>query len=916
MSMDPARWQQLQALFAQALARPAAEREAFVAAACAGDAALADELRALLAADATAAPQDAALHEAIGRAAAQALAQGREALVGRSFGAWRVVAHIADGGMGAVYRAERADGRYDQPAALKLINPALVGPGAAARLAQERQILARLAHPNIARLLDGGETADGLPWLVMEFVDGEPIDAWCRRRGLDTPARLRLFMQVCAAVDYAHRNLVVHRDLKPGNILVDAEGVPRLLDFGIARLIEHDSSLTRSGERLLTPGHASPEQVTGGPVTTASDIYALGVLLYDLLVGQRPFEHSAGTPAALARAIVETDPPRPSDAVTGDSARRQALLQRRGDRLTPERLARELAGDLDNIVLMALRKEPERRYASAQALAEDIARHLAHRPVRARPDTLAYRSAKFWRRHPVAMPASALALLLAVGGSTAFTLRLADERDRALAAEAATRRAAAFTSSLLEGTGATGDAARRVSVRELLDKAAARVDSELAADPAVATRMRLALATAYHSWGLYDEALAQAQAARAETEARGADGDADRGLALLLLGTVTHDLGRLEEQLDWTRQAEALLRRTGPAAEHGRALGDLALSLNSLRRRDEAEPVFREAIAVLRQVHGGDHDDIAWLLNNLAWTLHATGRLDEAAPVYEEALAMQQRLGIAAITRSQTQSNLAGLHLDRGDLDRAEALWRQTLAELEAVFGAGGHAAVARMQELLARVLLDRGRVHEALALTEPALQTTLRLMGEQHRWTAQSLGAHAGALLAAGRVDEAATLARRSLAVRQAVLPAGHLQIAFSLSLLARVAEARGDLAGAERGYREALALIDALTAPDRTTRDRITIALARVLARQGRLDEARDLAQRAAAEAAQRMPATHWERQVVEAELRLAPLTATVRPEDLAQARELSRSLAGRLGPGSPALKTLEAAIAASGG
>ncbi|MBX3634937.1 MAG: serine/threonine protein kinase [Rubrivivax sp.] len=360
--MDSARWQTLQALFAQALQRPAAGREAFVADACGGDAELAGDLHQLLAADAQGAAGDAPLRDLLGQAAAGLLAQDRAALIGRRLGAWRIVAHIADGGMGAVYRAERADGRYAQGAALKLINPALVGPGAAARLAQERQILARLQHPNIARLLDGGETDTGdrgLPWLAMEFVDGQAIDAWCAARALDTAARLRLVMQVCAAVDHAHRHLVVHRDLKPSNVLVDADGVPHLLDFGIARLLEQDMALTRSGERVLTPSHASPEQVAGAPVTTATDVYALGVLLYELLLGRRPFDEHAGNPAALARAIVEQDAPRPSAVA---AAAGQA------------RLARELAGDLDNIVAMALRKEPGRRYESAQALADSCGR--------------------------------------------------------------------------------------------------------------------------------------------------------------------------------------------------------------------------------------------------------------------------------------------------------------------------------------------------------------------------------------------------------------------------------------------------------------------------------------------------------------------------------------------------------------
>jgi eukaryotic-like serine/threonine-protein kinase len=672
--MEASRWKRLQMLFEQALSRPPEAREAFVQEACAADSELAKELRALLASDS--APDS--VPGALARAASRVLHADSRGLVGQRLGAWRIESHLADGGMGAVYLAARADGQYEQPAALKLLNPGLISPAAQERMAQERQILARLTHPHIARLLDGGRTPEGLPYLVMEYVDGVPIDAWCHERGLDTAARLRLFVKVCAAVDHAHRNFIVHRDLKPSNILVDGDGVPKLLDFGIAKLLEShaEADLTRSGERLLTPSHASPEQITGGAISTATDVYALGVLLYDLLTGKRPHEATSGGAVALARAILDTEPTRPSDAVasTGTSRRRLRQLRERGEQLTPERLARELKGDLDNIVLMALRKEPERRYASAQALADDIERHLSNRPVRARPDTLAYRSGKFWRRHPVAVPASALALLLALAGSAAFAWRLSDERDRALAAEAQAtqaadraRQAAEFTASILENTGANRGAAREVSVQDLLATASRRVRDELKDAPPVATGMRTALGRALHSWGSYDEALKELQPALAEARSRGAAGVRDEAEILSLLGTVTHDLGELETSLDWTRQAEARWQAVGTPAEKASALSDLAMALNGLRRRSEAEPVFRAALAQMRLAHPGDHEDTAWLLNNLGWCLHAMGRLDEAGPIYEEALTMQRRMGSALVDISQTLSNVAGLAYDRGE---------------------------------------------------------------------------------------------------------------------------------------------------------------------------------------------------------------------------------------------------------
>lgn len=924
--MEADRWQTLQALFEQALAQPSEQRAAFVARACGGDDHLAAELGRLLDVDAqergtttrltgTAAAADP-VQAAIAQAAARWARGQRDERIGRRLGPWRVTSHLADGGMGTVYRGERADGQYEQPVAIKLLSPAFASPDARTRLAQERQILARLAHPHIARLLDGGDTADGVPYLVMEFVDGLPIDRWCRERALAVPERMRLFTQVCRAVDHAHRNLVVHRDLKPSNILVDAEGAPRLLDFGIAKLTEADAGVTASGQRLLTPTHASPEQITGGAITTASDIYALGVLLYDLLTGRLPHEQATGNAAALARAIVETEPPRPSTAVStaADSAAREAQLQRRGGALTPERLARELQGDLDNIVLMALRKEPERRYASAAELAEDIERYLAHLPVRARADTFAYRSAKFLRRHPVAAPVSALAVVLALAGTVAFTWRLADERDRALAAERRANRAAGFTASVLERTGALSEADRQVSVKELLARAAERVPRELEGEPAVATRMRLALASAQSSWGEYEASMKLLEEALAETEQRGAAADDDRAEILLLMGTVTHDQGQLEVSLGHARQAEALLRRLGPPERHARALSDVALSLNALRRRSEAEPVFREALALQRQAHGGDHGDIAWTLNNLAWCLHAMGRLDEAEPLYEEALAMQQRLGIAVAETAQTRNNLAGVHYDRGDLERAGREWAEVLAQYESVFGKGGHAAVARGQNMVALVAIDRGRFAEAEPLTAEALATNRKLFGERHRWTVTTMQTRATNLLGLGRLDEAEALYRRAQALRRELLPPAHAEHVGPLLGLARLALLRGRPAEAERELRAARAVIASLTSPDRVRTLEVEWQLARAVALQGRREEALALAAAALGAMRERLAPKHWRLRAAQAAIGLPPFVAQPTSGTVQAARAVNEQLTGELGPEAFAVRDLAAALVAA--
>ncbi len=400
--MTPERWEQIKPLLSAALDRPPAERAALLTDACAGDAALRAELESLIAAheeagaflDTPAVPHPLQVAEA----------PPDTSQAGLRIGPYEVVRELGHGGMGVVYLAARADHAYDKQVAIKLVRGAFVDAYLAERFRDERQILASLNHPCIAHLLDGGTTPDGMPYLVMEHVEGEPIDAYCEQRGLSTRQRLALFRQVCDAVHYAHRNLVIHRDLKPSNILVTPEGTPKLLDFGIAKLVRRDMH-AEATVRSFTPDYASPEQVRGEPITTASDVYTLGVLLYFLLTQRKPYRVT-DDPLEQARVICEDEPAEP----------------------------RTVARDLDTIVLKALRKEPERRYSSVEQFSTDIGRYLNGLPVLAAPDTLRYRAAKFVRRHTLGV-ASAAALFLMLAGATGVTTwqaRVANrERERA-----------------------------------------------------------------------------------------------------------------------------------------------------------------------------------------------------------------------------------------------------------------------------------------------------------------------------------------------------------------------------------------------------------------------------------------------------------------------------------------------------
>src|SRR5271168_687945 len=421
-----ARWQQIQALFDQLADVGIAERAAHLEKSCGDDTELRLSVTSLLDLDRR---REDPLLDAIGTAAESLLEDHRDRLIGTRVGPYRVVSILGHGGMSTVYRGERDDSQYQQTVAIKILQHAALHPRLRSRLHSERHILATLTHASIARLIDSGDLEDGTPYLVMEHVDGESIDTYCDSRTLFIRERLELFVQVCAAVQYAHRNLVVHRDIKAANILVTPEGTPKLLDFGIAKLLapeslSHTVPVTRLQERILTPENAAPEQVLGRPITTATDIYGLGVLLYQLLTGRSPYRLLSYSQLQLERAICMDDPMRPSQMVLAKlgsetDSDRSRISDRRG--LSPLRLRARLSGDLDAIIAMAMRKEPDRRYPSVEALADDISRHLLGEPVRARQGDWRYGAAKFMRRHFWAV-AGVLAVFLGLALFAGVTL--------------------------------------------------------------------------------------------------------------------------------------------------------------------------------------------------------------------------------------------------------------------------------------------------------------------------------------------------------------------------------------------------------------------------------------------------------------------------------------------------------------
>jgi eukaryotic-like serine/threonine-protein kinase len=492
--MNHERWQRIEEIFRTVVDRPADERDAYLTRACGADEDLRREVISLLDRDTA----EDFIRAPIANAALAFTASSKANLTGDRIGPYRATRLIGRGGMGDVYEAERDDEQFKQQVAIKIIRRGMDTDFVRDRFLRERQILASLDHPHIARLFDGGETEDGRPYFVMEFVDGEPITAYCRHRELSLVEKLKLFRDVCSAVQNAHQNLVVHRDLKPSNIMVTASsdgkgGAPKLLDFGIAKLLAPDPgeavTRTQTALRMMTPDYASPEQARGGAITTATDVYSLGVVLYELLTARRPYQFETYSPLEVERAICDTQAPPPSEA-----ARQQAGA--------PSKLARHLAGDLDNIVLMALRKEPERRYQSVEQFSEDLRRYLSGLPVAARADSFVYRASKFMRRHRAAVIAAALVSLSLLGGiiATTFAARQArGERARAERRFAQVRKLS--NTFLFDFHDKIQNVPGTTEARAMVAKTALEYLDSLAQEAEGDPQLELELAVAYHKVG-------------------------------------------------------------------------------------------------------------------------------------------------------------------------------------------------------------------------------------------------------------------------------------------------------------------------------------------------------------------------------------------------------------------------------
>ena len=804
--MNPTTWRRVEELFEQVIDLPPAARVAELHQACGDNEELRLMVEALLRSEEDG---DEFLREAVAHGAQLLEAPQVE---GRRIGPYQLLRRLGAGGMGEIFLAERADQEYHKQVALKLIRPGFDTARLLGRFRRERQILANLDHPHIARLLDGGTAADGAPYFVMEFIEGEPIDLWCDRRRLGIRARLRLLRTVCEAVQFAHQNLVVHRDLKPSNILVTEDGTVKLLDFGIAKLLATedevvDSALTLTAERPLTLSHASPEQVRGEPITTASDVYALGCLAYQLLAGSLPFDLEGKTRRDVERIVIEETPLAPSSSVA--RALRESLEEAeevaRARHTRPEALRRRLTGELDAIVLGTLRKEPRRRPGSAAEVAEDIRLHLDGLPVRAHRDTLGYRTMKFIGRHRLALALAAIFIALIVGAflnSLRHAQRTALERDKALVV-------VDFLVDLFAISDPSQSRGETITARELLDAGARSLGRTLDDQPLRKAMLSDTIGRVYRELGLLDQGRPLVEQALAIRLQHLGDDHPDVASSLNNLGGIEHADGDYEQSAAHHEEALGIYRSLpgDRRLEIGDSLNDLALARHSQGRYEEAADLLRRALAIYRSLGLVDQADFAISLGNLGRTLADLGEFEEASELTQQALEIAQRVYGGAHPQVGTfLNNLASQRNELGD-DAAESLFRQALEMRREVLGPEHPQSIQTLNNL-AGWMYSAGKYGESEAGFRELIPLARRTLGDEHPDIATYLNNLAVVLKRQGSYAEAEELYAAALRIQRQSLGEKHPEVVNTLDNLASAKLILGDYVEAQRLFELALAL------------------------------------------------------------------------------------------------------------
>ncbi len=826
------KWKEVEALLDKALDLPVSQRTVFLEEASQGDEVLRDLLMefweaGLKAEDFLEGDIPSDVVKVINQLTVEE-AYGPAPYKGMRFGDFEVIEEIGRGGMSVVYKAKRVDGQFEQTVALKILKRGMDTDQLVRRFLSERQILAGLQHANIARLIDGGATKDGRPYLIMEYVKGMPITKYCDEHKLDINSRLALFKKVGAAVDFAHRNLVVHRDLKPSNILVTNEEEVKLLDFGIAKVLSADLdetvlALTMAGGRVMTPEYAAPEQIFGDAITTATDVYAMGVLLYELLCGQLPIRYDARRVSAIERIMRSSEMSLPSVFLKqqgkSDQSTIEEIASARGT--TTLLLTQKLEGDLDMIVQMALRKDPERRYRFVSEFIDEVERYQQGLPVKARPDTLGYRARKFYGRYRFGVISASIALLLLITSLIGTILQAREaseqsmiasqERDVAQREAAKSARITEFIVDVFESIDPDISEGDTLTAYQILERGAQKLENELGEEPALQTDIMTVIGRMYQRMGAYDEAerwLSRALTKRQTLFDKNAIEVLDGAYNM---GSLMQDQGRYAE-------AESLLQQVlsepydvsdaGVELQFAKTQELLGSVLADNGQYEAAKSIYEQSLYTQTALIGEEHSDVASVYVNLGDVLEITSDFEGAVGYFQKAVEIYRANPEGhADDVADALLSLSEANRNRGAFEDAERYCREALTINRKLFGEA-HPRVIKVMNQLGSILSEMGRNEDAERIYLDALSIQVNTLGEKHPDTIELLGNLGGNYIRMGNLKQAVVHLKEALALREAVLGKDHPTVAIALSNLGVALGSLGDYQEAERIHRKSLVM------------------------------------------------------------------------------------------------------------
>lgn len=798
--MNQDRLNKIRELFDKASNLNAVEREVFLNQECANELELKKEILSLL--DSLENTKD--FLEEASTIVEQNKNNFTDPYIDKQIGNYLIDGEAGVGGMGIVYTGRRNDKEFEQKVAIKILKHGITSEYLLKRFQIERQTLANLQHQNIARLLDGGRTIDGLPYLVMEFIDGIPITEFCHQKKLSLEEKLKLFREVCTAVQYAHQNLIVHRDLKPGNILVTKDGIPKLLDFGIAKLIDEElvdnnEGLTRTGVWHLTPEYASPEQIKGEKITTASDIYSLGVLLYQILTGYQPYKISNNSPAAISKIITEEIIQKPSEKVK-DKSREHA----ESNLFLNDKISNQLKGDLDNIVSKAMHKDPARRYVSVEQFSEDVRRHLSGLPVIAQKDTAGYRLSKFIQRHKVGFISSVGFIVFLIINLIAIIWQAniaANERDKAKLEAQKVETVNKFLLDMLSSVDPT-EIGRDVKVYDVLRKSALGVEKGFKDQPGIEASIQKTIGKTLTSLGEYDEAkphLLRSLLLNERVYGKQSNQASESNYELAL---YYHWIGELKTADSLYKKSLQIFKRNSDVSKRSLAstLNDYGILKSDFAEFDESKKMYEESLNILLENYGEKDRDVASLYNNLAIVMQAQKDLDGAEKYFHKALELNIELfGENRPEVSSNYNNLAYIYIDKGDFTRAEEYFIKSL-ELKKKYYGADHSYVGFAFLNLGGLEFRIGKINESEKYILDAIKNLKKSVNEDHIWLGLAYYWYGKILIEKSKYSEAETYLRKSLTINKKNYPKDHPNIISSSAELGVVSFHLGKFAEAEK--------------------------------------------------------------------------------------------------------------------